>query len=128
MDKMVKTVVEKLEEYGIQVFDSYKVKNEDEYMIMAEKMIVALRPEEKKLKVAFHVSTPPDVAGNYTLILKELSLLVEMMEVFTYTGKKFLSGEDAISLAEKSKKEEIITAFVQEQMLLSLDFKKFPRC
>ena len=128
MEKMVKIVVDKLQEYGIRVFDSYKVKNEDEYMIMAEKMIVALRPEEKKMKVAFHVSTPPDVAGNYTLILKELSFLVEMMEVFTYTGKKFLSGKDAISLEARAKKEEIITTFVQEQMLLSLDFKRFPRC
>jgi len=125
---MVKTVVEKLREYGIQVFDHYKVKNENEYMIMAEQMIVALRPEENKMKVAFHVSTPPDVAGNYTLILKELSLPLEMMEVFTYTGKKFLSGKEAVDLAEKAKKREIISAFVQEQMLLSLDFTKFPRC
>lgn len=131
---MIGRIVSKLSEYGLEVFEHhYTDKNETEYVLMVEKMILVYNPIEKSLQIAFLVSVLPHEAARWTLILKSVKGLkkVGIMEPFIFDTKDgLLSGDQAVEVLEKYRKEDIINKFVQEQeyiyMLYSHNYEGEP--
>ena len=115
--KVVKSVLEKLDEYGIIVYSDYEPEK-DTHVITTEGMAIYVDAGEKNLAVSFHAATKPEVAANLTLILNEIGGIrkFEIMESFAYSAnKKMVSGEKAFEVLEEIIENQVITNYLQSQ-------------
>ena len=104
----------KLEEYGLDIFNDYPV--EDEYVFFVEDMMIFVNQKTKTIGVSFQASLRPDRVANMMLILREMEVDIDVMESFIFDrNNKYLSGEKAFDLINKSKQSEIIQDFLKDQ-------------
>jgi len=122
MSDLIKKVKEKLDEYGFDIFKDYSVEEEghNEHVILAEDMIIFVRPGEKEMSIAFQATIKPDKAARNLLILSQVinPTKIDVTESFIYNdNREMLSGDDAYELVAKSIKQEGINEFIEEQTL-----------
>ena len=119
LKNLIDRVISTLNEFGIDVYEHHPIEDEsDEYVLLAENMIIVYDPPVREIKISFLVSTLPQDAARLTLILRTVKGVkkVTIMEPFIFNEEgKVLSGDSAIELFEKTKKSEIIKNFVKEQ-------------
>lgn len=125
MSDLIKKVKEKLDEYGFDIFKDYSVEEDGraEHVILAEDMILFVRPGEKEMSVAFQATIKPDAAARNLLILSEVinPKKIDITEAFIYNDKReMLSGDEAYELVQQSIKQQGINEFIQEQTLNQL--------
>lgn len=100
MGKLVAEVEKKLVEYGIDIYDHHAIEN-DEYIFLAEDMIIYARDKKKTMSIAFQATTRPDIVANDILILLEIDELnnLDIMESFIFNEKnEMIYGDDAFDL------------------------------
>jgi len=121
LKKIPKLVMGKLEKYGIPIFSHYEAVS-DEYVILADKLILIYTYEFKDLRVSFHVSSQPNYVASIMLILKEIKELTDVlvMESFIYRNDELVSGEEAHELYSDLLSESIIEEYIKEQNTLFL--------
>ena len=122
MSDLIKKVKGKLDEYGFEIFKDYQVDEEDhkEHVILAEEMIIFIRPDKKEVSIAFQATIKPDAAARNLLILSEVinTSKIDITEPFIYNeNREMLSGDEAYDLVRKSIKQQGINEFIEEQTL-----------
>lgn len=112
-----KQIIQKLNEMGIEVFDSYYLKDKKTYAILAEKAIIHYEVGGKNITVTFHVATFPEFVAKFILHLKEIEgVNIEVAESFWYgDNSQLLSGKEAYDRFEEVRKMGIIEEFIKEQ-------------
>lgn len=112
-----KQIIQKLNEMGIEVFDSYPLKDKNTYAILAEKAIIHYNVGSKDITVTFHVATFPEFVAKFILHLKEIEgVNIEVAESFWYgDNSQLLSGKEAYDKFEEVRKMGIIEEFIKEQ-------------
>jgi hypothetical protein len=110
-------VIDKLKEYGIDIY-SVKTTQNDEILITAENMTIVC--ERNEVFVNFHITTKPSYAARIILILKEIKrikLSVGADFVFDENGK-FMDGEEANKYNQDLQKKLTISQFLEQQQQL----------
>lgn len=114
---IVDNVRSKAEEYGLEIFNDYPIEGK-EYVFFIEDMILFINEKEKTIGVSFQASLRPEQVANMILILNEMNEEIDVVESFIFDkNNKYLSGEKAFELIEKSKQSETIQTFVKQQAL-----------
>ena len=117
--KNLSDIMNKLLEYGINIYEYDKVKDKEMYLVWADNLALAYNNKENVLSVAFHVSTKPDDAATIILILKELKNLdeIEVAESFfkDEESQKIISGNAAYNIFIKNQFEKAIKDFVSKK-------------
>lgn len=107
----------KINEYGLEVFTDYPLVDGDEYVFFLEDMILFVNKEEESVGISFQASTRPDRAAKMILIINEIETDINIMESFIFDrNNKYLSGEKAFELIEKTKESDAVQGFVKDQM------------
>lgn len=121
MPGLVKKIEEKLQEYGMSIYDHYDIDgSDDEHVFLVEEMIVFIRNETKSASISYQATTRPDVAARNLLILSEVNSLeyIDVMDSFIYDeNNEIVSGEDAYDLIKETKRVSIISEYLQEQTM-----------
>lgn len=116
--KIMEIVLEKLCEYGIDVYESYPIEN-NSYVIETNCFTLFLNLKDKSMGVAFHAATKPEVVSNNTLILNEITEVsrLDIMQSFAYNEeRKVVSGEEAFEIVE----EQFMKNFMQKQAYMNV--------
>ncbi len=120
---IVDNVRSKAEEYGLEIFNDYPIEGK-EYVFFIEDMMVFINEEEKTIGVSFQASTKPERVGNMILILNEINEEIDIVESFIFDkNNRYLSGEKAFELIEKTKQSETIQNFLKDQTLREILLK-----
>lgn len=122
-------VIDKLKEFGIEIFNIKSSKDDEEVMIMADNLTIAVKGKE--VFVNFHIVAKPCFAARIILILKEIKnikLFIGEDFVFDENGK-FMDGEDALNYHREYVKQAAISQFLQQQQqLYYLSRAKYYEC
>jgi len=117
---LIDKVRNKLEEYGLDIFNDYSVAD-DEHVFFVEDMMIFTNQKTKNIGVSFQASLRPDRVANMMLILREMKIGIDVMESFIFDrNNKYISGEKAFDLINKSKQSEIIQDFLKDQALRNI--------
>ncbi len=115
MAKMIYSIKDKIEEYGVTIFKHHKIEN-DQYVFFCDNMVIFIYPDEN-VSVAFQATTKPEEAANSILILQEIpNIEIEVMEAFIYCDdNKLVSGEEAYELIKDTIKTEGAKEYMLEE-------------
>jgi len=108
MKNLIEKIKLKLEEYGIEIFDHYKLENNDYLFIVQDMLIMCHKKDD--ISISFQVSTKPEIAANNILLLEEIKQLknIFIMESFAFDTKgEIMCGDKAYELLEDNIKERI---------------------
>jgi hypothetical protein len=120
---IVDNVRSKAEEYGLEIFNDYPIEGK-EYIFFIEDMMLFVNEEEKTIGVSFQASTRPERVGNMILILNEINEELDIVESFIFDkNNRYLSGEKAFELIERTKQSETIQSFLKDQTLREILLK-----
>jgi len=114
---MENTVIDKLKEFGIEIYKIYEDKD-DEVLITADKLTISCKGNEVFLN--FHVSAKASYAARIMLILmdiKKIKFYVGEDFLFDENGK-FMDGEEAISYHKEFQRKMTINEFMDQQQKL----------
>ena len=120
--KLVNIVLEKLCEYGIEVYESYPMKKKS-FVIETACFTLFIDLKDKSMGVSFHAATKPEVVSNDTLILNEIDEIsrIDIMQSYAYDeNRKVVSGEEAFDIIE----EQVMKNFVQKQAYMNVLLKE----
>ena len=107
----------KLEEYGIQIYTDYPL-NEQEYLFMADNMLLFVHTENHDIGISFQAETRPKPVANSLLIVLEIEGVtnVDVMESFVIDEKRnFVSGEKAFKMIDKKNQDQALSEVFREQ-------------
>lgn len=127
-----KQVIKKLKEFGITIYNKHEIKNEDEYVLYSENMILFVNDTEKYIGITFQATTKPERAATLILIINQIKdAEIHIMEPFIFNeNNEFIAGDDAYKLIEDTDKMESLKEYTKQQfyteMLLSA--KKYHEC
>ncbi len=108
---------DKLEEYGITIYNDYPL-NDDEYLFMADNMLLFVHTENDEVGVSFQAETRPRTVANSLLIVLEIESVidVDIMESFIVDeNKQFVSGEKAFEIINKKNQYQAMNEVFKEQ-------------
>ena len=108
-----------LKEHKVTTLTNYRL--EDKYYLITDFMIITYSEKEKVMDIAFLVSTMPDVAAFFTLILTDFDEIkdINIMELYMRgENGKILTGNECIEQYQKNIKKSIIDDFIEEQVQL----------
>lgn len=113
----VDKVRSKMVEYGLEIYDEYPIVDGEEYVFLVEDMILFVSEEKKTIGVSFQAPTRPEQAANMVLILNEIETgELDVMESFIFDrNNRFISGDKAFDLIEKTKESKTIQEFLKQQ-------------
>lgn len=116
MNQGVEKILEKLDEYGFELYNQYSDENNNYYFIIDD-MVLCYDNNDGILSVSFKASTKPEKVANNVLILKEIDGIkgLEIMESFVYKGKEILSGKDAHEYIKKVYGKKEIGKYIEKQ-------------
>jgi len=114
---IIDKVRSKAEEYGLVIYNDYST-SDDEYVFFVEDMMLFVNEDKKTIGVSFQASIRPERAANMVLILNEMKEEIDVMESFIFDkNNRYVSGEKAFDLIEKTNESLIIQNFVKHQAL-----------
>ncbi len=120
---IVDNIRSKAEEYGLEIFNDYPIEGK-EYVFFIEDMMLFVNEEEKTIGVSFQACTRPERVGNMILILNEINEELDIVESFIFDkNNRYLSGEKAFELIEKTKQSKTIQSFLKDQTLREILLK-----
>lgn len=121
MSKIIKRVNKKLNEYGIQVYNSYKLANENEYVFYIEDAILFVNIDENSIGISLQATTKPDRAASLALMINEIGYTIYIMEPFIFDEKKeFVSGKKAFELITQTQRDQIIEEIAKHQYYIRM--------
>ena len=107
----------KLEEYGIQIYTDYPL-NEQEYLFMADNMLLFVHTENHDIGISFQAETRPKPVANSLLIVLEIEGVtnIDVMESFVIDeDRNFVSGEKAFKMIDKKNQNQALSEVFREQ-------------
>jgi len=116
MSELTDKIKKKLGEYGIKIYDHYQGEIEDEYIFLAEDMVIFARDKNKEVGISFQATTKPDIVANNLLILQEVEEIesIDIMESFVFNEKRqMISGDEAFNLIIKSIKSQAVKEYAE---------------
>ena len=115
---LTEKVTQKLDEYGIDIYNEYQIDGEEDYVFYAENMIVFVNDSENSISVTFKVTTKPERAATLALILNQIKeSSMHIMEPFIFNDKnEFLSGEEAYKLLNTFNKSRFVEEVNRQQL------------
>lgn len=115
---LFKSVKDKLDEYGIQLYHIEPIPDTEEKIFYCEDMVLFINDKSKTIGISFQATTKPERAANLTLIVAEIGCEdLSIMEGFIFNDKKeFFSGEKAYQLISNSQKAELMEEIEKERM------------
>lgn len=117
---LVKKVQKKLGEYGITIYNDYKLEN-NEYIFITKNAVILVNKKDKSFGISFQVTTKAEEAATLTLIISEIDQPVYIMESFIFDqNHQFISGEEAYQLVQKANKES-----VKSQVNIEQTYKRY---
>ena len=115
---MENKVIQKLKEYGIEIYNVHANSKDDEIVITAENMTIICK--DNNVYVNFHIIAKPSFSARIVLILKEIKkmkVLIGEDFVFDENGK-FMDGEEAEMYHKEFQKKITISQFLEQQQQL----------
>ena len=113
---LINVVRDKVEEYGIQIYNDYSIEN-NEYVFFIEDAVIFVNEKDKSIGVSFHAATKPDKTAKIVLILNEMKIQIHIMDSFVFDkDNKYLSGDKAFELIDIARQEKIIEEFMKNQV------------
>ena len=116
MSYLLTKIEKKLLEYGFDIYDQYKVENDD-YLFLVNDMVIFVNMKTKETSISFQATTKPDIVATNILILKEIPALSKMyiMDSFIFTDERqMLRGEEAFELIRKTIEKSAVDKYVKE--------------
>lgn len=114
---LVNQVTKKLNEYGITIFNDYKMEKEVEHVYYVESMIIFVNDIDRTIGVTFQVTTKPERSATLALILNQIKkATINIMEPFIFNDKnEFISGEKAYKLIKQTDKVKLLQKYNEER-------------
>lgn len=111
-------VRKKLDEYGIQIFNHYKIEGDGDYVYYADSMIVFVNEEERSISITFQATTKPERSAALALILNQIKRTeIHIMSPFIFNEKnEFISGEAAYELIKRVDQSKLLSQYHKEQV------------
>ena len=115
MTNMSKLVKQKIEEYGIVIFNHHPGED-DQYVFMCNSMVLFVH-KNNDVSVAFQATTKPEEAATITTMLHEIpNIIIDIMDSFIYCGdKKLVCGSEAHQLIKDTIKAEGANDYAKEE-------------
>jgi hypothetical protein len=108
MSRIVKKVKNKLDSYGIKIYNNYKIEGETEHVFYAEEMILFVDPIKETIGLSLQATIRPDKAASMALILSETNCEINVMEPFIFNNNnEFVSGDKAFELIDQTKHKKM---------------------
>jgi len=107
----------KLEEYGIQIYTDYSL-NEQEYLFMADNMLLFVHTVNNDIGISFQAETRPKPVANSLLIVLEIEGVtnIDVMESFVIDeDRNFVSGEKAFKMIDKKNQNQALSEVFRDQ-------------
>ena len=119
---LTKQVTQKLDEYGIEIFNDYEVKNLSQHVFHTDSMIVFVDDSDDSISVTFKATTKPERSASLALILNQIGTgHLHIMEPFLYDDdNEMLSGLEAYKHLESKDKEKIYREIQRQQIYAEL--------
>ena len=112
---IVDNVRDKLEEYGLKIFNDYLVED-SEHVFYVENMILFVDKSDDSIGVSFQATTKAEKAANMSLILNETGYELNIMEAFIYDkNNQCITGNEAYELIKNTDKAEAVKEYMKEQ-------------
>lgn len=132
MSDLISNVINKLEEYGVGINSKYEGDN-NEYVIVAENMVVMIDKEKNEISISFFVGTRPDDSANAILILQEIVELkdINIMESYALINdKEIIQGDEAYEFLMDSISKKAVKKHVMENVYkdILLHCENCPEC
>ena len=132
MSDLISNVINKLEEYGVGINSKYEGDN-NEYVIVAENMVVMIYKEKNEISISFFVGTRPDDSANAILILQEIVELkdINIMESYALINdKEIVQGEEAYEIFKNNISREAVKDHVLQNIYkeLLMNCENCPEC
>jgi len=118
----INEVVDKFNEYGMNVFTDYPTKK-NEHCFMVDNMIVYLDKQDNTIAVSFLASSKPEEVAQNMMILSEIEGVddIYVMESFVYDmNDQFISGHAAHNLVKKSIEHDALKEFAKRQTYIEV--------
>lgn len=122
MSDMLTKIEKKLLEYGFDIYDQYKVEDE-QWLFLVTDMVIFVDINTGETNVSFQATTKPDIVANNILILKEIPELddLRVMDSFIFNDyKQMIRGEEAFELIQSSIENKAVEKYVKELSYASL--------
>ena len=122
MSDMLTKIEKKLLEYGFDIYDQYKVENE-QYLFLVNDMVIFVDIESGDISISFQATTKPDVVANNVLILKEIPDLKKLfiMDSFIFTeNRRMVRGDEAYELIKQSVENAAVKEYIQKMTYSSI--------
>jgi len=115
MGSLTKQVDQKLNEYGIKIFNDYKV--DDEHVYYSESMIVFVNDIDRSIGITFQATTKPERAATLALILNQIKrAVINIMEPFIFNERnEFISGDKAYKLIKQADKVKLLKEYNKQK-------------
>lgn len=119
---LTKQVTQKLDEYGIQIFNDYEIEKDGEHVFYAEDMILFVNDEHNEMSITFQATTKPERSATLALILNQIQQTqINVMEAFVFTDEnEFVSGEEAYKLLKNADMEKIAKEYHKQQVFADI--------
>ena len=132
MSDIVSNVINKLEEYGVEIHNKYEGDN-NEYVVVAENMVIMINKENDGISISFFAGTRPDDSANAILILQEIPELKNILVMESYAivdDKNIVQGDEAYELLKTSITREAVKQHALENIYkeLLINCENCPEC
>lgn len=132
MSDIVSNVINKLEEYGVEINSKYEGDN-NEYVVVSENMVIMINKENNTISISFFAGTRPDDSANAVLILQEIKKLKNITVMESYAlidNKKIVQGEEAYEVLRSSITREAVKQHALENIYkeLLINCENCPEC
>jgi len=122
MKVTVDNIIDKISEYGLQMFNDYATEDRGHCFIV-EDMIIFLDEDNDSLSVTFQADCKPEISANKILMLTEIENLsdITVMDSFIYDkNNNFLTGIKAHNLIKNSISIKAVKQLAREHAYNSI--------
>lgn len=120
MDDFCSMVIDKLKEYGYQIYNVSPTSNEKEICIMTESMMLFVNDNDESITISFEYTLDPEKVAQNMMILNEVQevKLVYIAEsyIFDPEQKKYTVGQKAKEVANKIATDEMLRQYTKDQV------------
>jgi len=116
--RLTTQVRKKLDEYGIQILNHYKIESDIDYVYYTDSMIVFVNDEERSISITFQATTKPEKSATLALILNQIKRVeIHIMSSFIFNEKnEFISGDEAYELIKNADRSKLLSEYHKEQI------------
>jgi len=122
MSDLLTKIEKKLLEYGFDIYDQYKVEDE-QWLFLVTDMVIFVDINTGETNISFQATTKPDTVANNILILKEIPDLddLRVMDSFIFNdNKQMIKGDEAFKLIQSSIENKAVEKYVKGLTYASL--------